>query len=577
MKVIKISMTIKTGIKSFLFFILLLAPSLVNGAELFITPPSGVFEVGNSVTVRVMLNPGEYSVNAAEGEILVPQGVTVEKIETDNSIFNIWTEEPNLKIEDGMIFFSGGRATPISGNSEELFSITLNSSKAEIQRLRIASGAVMVADGTGRNVITDIVSGVYTFVSSPNETEPQPEYFAPVGAPEEVDIESTSHPEEDVWYSNNEVLFSWDLPKDAVEIKTELNQQRFALPDDLIEDATDSKVYKDVVDGTWYFHLQIKNEKGWSAVSTKKVQIDTTSPERFWIKKSDRQDLTDPKLNFSVEAEDSVSGVENYHALVDDIYEESFNGLLEKIEVGPLPPGSHTVLVRAQDRAGNIRTESFLVQIDSIKAPVFTEISNVIHSGSVVALKGESLPNSEIVILFEMKGEEPENYSVRSDKDGEFVFVAPKKPSDGIYRVKAKVIDERGAESLYNEGATVAVQPPGSIRFGGLMVNSLSVLIPLLAMVVLLVFTLSWGSHKWKIFRYRLDKEIKEAEEEVHQTFENLRKRSRYQLLLLKKAEKKRELTEEELKIKEQLEETVEDLGGSAEKEVHDIKEAFDK
>ncbi len=570
-------MIIKIAIKSSLLFVLLFVPFFVNGSELLITPPSGVFEVGDSVTVRVMLNPDEYSVNAAEGEILVPHGLTIEEISTENSVFNIWTEEPNLKQEERIIFFSGGRATPVANNSEELFSITFKSSRAEIQRLRIASGAVMVADGTGNNVISNIVSGVYTFVNSPTETDPQPEYFAPQGAPEKVEINSLTHPDEDVWYSSNELKFSWVLPEDVVEIKTDLNQQRFTIPSELSETATNSKVYKDIVDGVWYFHLQIKNEKGWSSVSTKKVQIDTTSPERFWIKKSDRQDLTDPNLKFKVEAEDAVSGIENFHVVVGDIYEEVFSGSLEKIEVGPLSPGSHTLLIRAQDRAGNIRTESFLVQVDPIKAPVFTEVPSVIHSGSIMALKGESLPDSEIVVSLEMKGEETEVYSVRSDKEGVFVFVAPKKPLDGIYKVSAKVIDERGAESLYNEGVAVAVQPPGFIRVGGLMVNSLSVLIPLLALVVLLVFALSWGRHRWKIFRYRLNKEIKEAEEEVHETFENLRKKNSYQLSLLEDAEKRRKLTEEELKIKEQLKETVEDLGSTAEKEVHDIKEAFDR
>jgi hypothetical protein len=567
----------KIAIKNLLLFALFFFPFITSGSELLITPPSGVFEVGDNVTVRVMLNPVEYSVNAAEGEILVPQGLTIEEISTENSVFNIWTEEPNLKQEEGIIFFSGGRATPVSNNSEELFSITFKSSKAEIQRLRIASGAVMVADGTGNNVISNIISGVYTFVNSPTETEPQPEYFAPQGSPEKVEISSLTHPDEDTWYSSNEVIFSWVLPEDAVEIKTDLNQQNFTIPSELSEVATNSKVYKDVVDGVWFFHLQIKNEKGWGSVSTKKVQIDTNSPERFWIKKSDRQDLTDPRIKFKVEAEDSVSGVENFHVLVGNIYEEIFSGSLEKIEVGPLSPGSHTLLIRAQDRAGNIRTESFLVQVDPIKAPVFTEVPSVIHSGSIMALKGESLPDSEILVSLEMKGEEPEVYSVRSDKEGIFVFVAPKKPLDGIYKVSAKVIDERGAESLYNEGVAVAVQPPGFIRVGGLMINSLSVLIPLLALVAFLVFVLSWGRHRWKIFRYRLNKEIKEAEEEVHETFENLRKKNSYQLSLLKDAEKRRKLTEEELKIKEQLKETIEDLGATAEKEVHDIKEAFDR
>ena len=568
---------VKNLFKRKIVILLFLFPFLVNGAELFITPPSGVFEVQESVYVKVMLSPGLYSVNAAEGEILIPQGVVVESISTENSIFSLWTEPPKFDLNKGSIFFSGGVASPVFGNSEELFSIKLRSSSSGIKRLRIDSGAVMAADGEGTNIISGLVSSVYTFVVSPEEIDPDPEYIAPQGAPEKPVTESSTHPDEDSWYSEGKAVFSWTLPKNSIEIRAELNQRRASIPNDVRKDAVGTIEFEDIVDGVWYFHLQIRNEKGWSEISTRKIQIDSTPPEKFIVNETKRSDMTDPNIIVSPKAEDAVSGIDKFQVIVNGIYEEVFSGQSETITVGPLPPGSHSVLIRAQDKAGNSRTESLLVQIEPIEGAVFTEFSDVIHSGSIMAFRGKAIPNARIVVSLQLRGEEPELFDTRSDSDGFFTFIFPKKPSDGIYKVKAKVIDNRGAESFFGDEIVIAVQPPGVIRLGALMINSLSILIPLLAMVLLLIFFLSWGRHRWKLFRHRLNKEIREAEEEVHGTFEDLRKKRHYLLSILKEAENKRSLTEVETMIKEKIQEDIDDLGVSAEKEVHDIKRVLEK
>ena len=561
----------------FSLFVFFLFSTPAEAADLFFSPPSGVYEVGDEVLVRVMINPKEHSVNAAEGEILIPQGMEVKRISTERSVFSIWTEEPNLSERGDKIFFSGGRASPISLNSEELFSITLVSSVPEIQRLRIDSGAIMAADGAGTNVISNLVSGVYTFVVSPEESEPEPEYLAPPGSPDKPVIHSSTHSEEENWYSEGDISFFWDIPEDAIEVRAELNQRSSSIPNEIREDIVGEMRFEGTVDGVWYFHLQIRNEKGWSPVATRRVQIDSTPPEIFWVNKVRREDLTNPNIELTLQAEDSVSGIDIFYVFLNGVYNETFEGSSKEITAGPFPPGSHSVLIRAQDRAGNSRTESLSVEVEPIEGVVFTEVPNVIHSGSIMALRGKALPNSTVVVSVQMRGEESEEYKVKADNEGFFTFVAPKKPSDGIYTIKAKNVDERGAQSFYNEGVIVAVQPPGIIRLGTMAVNGLSVFVSLLGIVILLVFILYWGRHRWMMFRRRLSKEIREAEEEVHQTFENLRSKRHYQLSLLKEAEKRRGLTEEEIKIKEQIQEDIDSLGVSAEKEVHDIKEVFDR
>ena len=560
-----------------LFFVLPLVS--VDASGFYLSPPTGVYEVGDTLEVRVMLDPGVHSINAAEGEIDISElGLEIVDISTEGSAFGIWTQNPSVSVDGRKIMFGGGTTNLLSGNAVPIFTFKMSSENQGVKRVRFLSGAIMAPDGSGtQNVISDLTSGAYTFVASPAEERlPDPEFLTPAGSPGVPLATSDTHPDFDIWYSERDIRFNWERPGDVTSVRAELNQRPFTVPQTDIGNFN-SIEYKDTLDGEWYFHLQFKNNAGWGDIFHRSVRIDATAPEIFELKKERRDDRTDPKIDLSILAVDEMSGIEHFIFHIDGVFEERVSGTRRDVELGPLPPGIHTLIARAVDGAGNHRTESLVIEVEPIESPAFIEVPGVIHSGSIMAMRGRALPDSTVLVSLEMRGEEPEIHSVKTDEKGIFTFIAPKKPADGIYIIKAKTIDERGAESLYTEGVTVAVQPPGVIRLGGLMINGLSMFISFLAMIVFLVVAFYWGIHRWRIFRRRLGKEIKEAEEEVHETFENLRKKNAYQLLLLKKAEKKRKLTEEEIKIKEQLEENADDLGASAEKEVHDIKKAFDR
>ncbi|MFP4616570.1 MAG: hypothetical protein ACLFNR_00200 [Candidatus Paceibacterota bacterium] len=551
----------------------------VWASELYFSPPTGVYETGEVFEVRVMVDPTEYSINAVEGQITIPEEVEVVEILTEGSAFDIWTEPPSVPGPGESINFGAGvKGELIYGNAVPVFAMKLRSDREDVQRLRFSSASIMAPDPEGtQNVVSELTSGAYTFVPQPpEESEPEPEFVASDGAPEKPSADSETHPDPDIWYSKDTVSFEWEKPAGVDAVRTELSQKPFSIPRDESDDR-DSIKYEDLLDGKWYFHLQFKNDEGWSEVFTRPVLIDTTSPEKFELEKKERSDKTDPFITIDMSAVDEMSEIEHFMFRIDDVIEERVSGTKEEFELGPIPPGTHNLIASASDRAGNRRTESLILEVEPIESPVFTEAPGILNSDSILAVRGRSLPDTKVVVSLQRRGEEPELYTTRSNDEGSFVFVYPKRPDDGIYSVKAKVVDEKGAESLYSEEATIAVQPPGVIRIGSLVLDSLSIIISILAILVLVIVAVSWGRHKWQLLRRRLDKEIREAEEEVHDTFENLRKKNDYQLSLLLEAEKVRDLTEEEQKIKEQLQEDSDGLGESVEKEVHDIKEAFDK
>ncbi len=560
---------------SFLFTALFALPYGADAAELFLTPPSGVFETGETVTIDVMLDPGEHSVNAAEGEVVIPDGMEVRAIHTEGSVFTLWTEEPSLS--NGRVFFAGGRSGEISGNAEPLFTLEVSTALRDVLQVRMASGAVLAADGAGTNVISALTSGTYTFISAPEEREPEAEFVASPGAPDAPHIESATHPSEDDWYQDSDPSFSWSISDDVEEVRAELNQRPSAVPQEIQRSATDSLSFDDVLDGEWYFHLQLRNESGWSDISSRRVRIDTTPPERFTIDKRSRGDRTDPMASFDIDVSDAVSGMRGIEFFIDGVYEEVVSGAVNEATIGPLPPGVHTLIARAVNNAGVRRTETLTVEVDPIERPRFTEIPSIVHSGSIFALRGEALPDSTVVISLERRGEEAELFETRAESDGSFIFVAPRKPEDGIYTVRAKAVDERGAQSEYSDSETVAVEAPGIIRIGSLVIDTLAVVISLAALIGLSVFGVYWSRHKWIIFRKRLDKEIYEAEEEVHEAFSELKEKAAHQLSLLRNAQKQRELTEEEKAIMEDLKISLTDIEERVEKEVHDIEEELDR
>lgn len=97
------------------------------------------------------------------------------------------------------------------------------------------------------------------------------------------------------------------------------------------------KTIEDFEDGIWYFHVRLRNIRGWGVTSHFRFQIDTESPESFDITFPDGKETTNiqPVINFNTT--DGLSGISHYELKITD---------------GDLPD-TRRVLVRAFDNAGN--------------------------------------------------------------------------------------------------------------------------------------------------------------------------------------------------------------------------------
>jgi hypothetical protein len=106
-----------------------------------------------------------------------------------------------------------------------------------------------------------------------------------------------------------------------------------------------------------------------------------------------------------------------------------------------------------------------------------------------------------------------------ADDAGVFTFIPNAPLSIGVYEVIARATDTHGAMSEPTEPLTLIVEEPGFIRLGSLVVSVLSVIVPLVALTLLLLFGTSYLWHRLVDWRRGVIRETKEAESELRAEF----------------------------------------------------------
>lgn len=354
--------------------------SVVEAAQVEITPSSGSYSSGQTFTVTVQANPQGASINAVEAQLTFDNSkLSVTSVAKTGSAFSLWTTEPTFSNAQGTIDFGGGSPSPFSSRST-LITITFRATTEGSAAISVASASALAADGLGTDVYTGSVDGTYTVTAATTPTETQtPADTAPAGTdsgsdaaitfgdpPRTPEVGSAVFLDPEVWYGTKAGLFTWDLPFDIDSLKLDLATSSDAEPatvyDPPIEEFATSK--DNLIDGVQYLTIQYHNQVGWGATLHRKVKIDTIPPKSFVINVRAGNSASDfPLLTFA--AEDETSGISKYEMTI-------AGG--EPIEITPdeaklgyllknLEDGTYTVKVKAHDFAGNITESSVPVLI----------------------------------------------------------------------------------------------------------------------------------------------------------------------------------------------------------------------
>lgn len=552
--------------------ILFFGAGSAQAASISISPTSGNYVIGNTISTSVFVSSSDRALNAVSGTLSFPTDkLEVVSLSKSSSIFSLWVQEPTFSNSAGTLNFEGIVLNPgFIGFSGKVITINFKVKSLGVAPVEFSSASILANDGSGTNILENISGGRYTLDSAPTFPRVEPEVTAEGGPT----ISSPTHPDQDKWYREHAAKFIWSAPAGIDSAKVSIGKNSSGLPTVLYEPAITEKEIADLSDGVWYFNVQLHDESGWGGISRFRARIDSQKPSYFEIEEVSRKDNTEPTARFSVSAGDSGSGIDHYEFQIGEkIVEKWKDDGSHKYQLPPLPPGKYNLIAKAIDGAGNLLANSVDFEIGALEVPKIVEFPTEITSGDNFIVKGTTAyPNSQVMIWIEKVDGKPRAMIVPSDKDENFTFVSDEVFKDGVYYLWAEAVDMRGARSLPTEKLTFLVKKSNLIMFGIWAVNALSIVIPLLALIFLLFVILWYIWQKFMTMKKKLRKEVHEAEDAAHKSFDLLKEEIKEQIKKLEKVKSSRELSEEEEKVIITLRKDLTDAEKFVKKEIKDIE-----
>jgi len=573
-------------IKLLLFFIFNMAilpwlgsPVSAAGATLFVSPSTGSYDLGKNFTVKVMINSGGgVGINAGEGSLKYDSSaLLVTAVSKGSSIFNLWTTEPTYSNTAGTITFGGGSPSSYKGTAGEVFSVTFSTKKVGDTNVTFTSGTILAADGRGTNIFSGFGNAKFTIKEAakkeePKKEEPKKETPTTTGdnsglLPPLPEISSKTHQETTIWYQNNKPEFIWKLLPDLVGINYVIDSKPTTDPGTTMESVIESKIFENTKDGEWYFHLKYKNKAGWSQPSHRKFMIDVTPPENFSITVDTGGDTTNPAPRLRFRTKDVASGIDHYTVKIDNKLEQVKPEEVDKgyYQLTPLEPGERKIEITAIDKANNIATSAAMFMIDPLRAPIISSIPKLITKAEDLVIQGTSFYPRVTVKIFIASGKnDPEEFTTKTDDSGNWSYFHNGRLAKGNYDIWAKIIDDRGAQSLNSSKNLLTLQAPSLVDQYGVWV-----IIVLLIIIMLLSLYIHYVKKKFFDEKTRIKSETTEVKMKLGKIFAALREEVDE---LMQMADKKPGLSESERRVKEKLQESLDISEEFINKEVEDVE-----
>lgn len=490
-------MTRKTSILLrfiFLFYSFLFFFSFTEAAGLYFSPSFASYKTNDRFSVSVNLSSPDQAVNAVAAVVNFPQDkLEVISLSKTNSIFSFWIQEPNFSNESGTINFEGVIFNPgFIGNTGRIITLNFKVKKEGIAKLSFSSASVLANDGEGTNILKELGNAQFNLSSGDSEVS---KTQTPPSVPQ---IFSSTHPDQDKWYTGKNAKFNWHLPSNVTAIQLSADKSPNSTPTIIYSPPIKEKEIKNLEDGIWYFHLRFRNEYGWGETSHFRFQIDSEPPKSFEINIKEGQETVHLQPTLIFEAIDEVSGIDYYEIQIDDKLREQTKEKEFKIPY-LLKVGKHSILVKAVDRAGNSTIAMKEVNILYFPPPVITDYPKELLAGSILVLKGTAVPEATIKIYLQ-RGDEERVDETKSDKEGKWLYISARPLEKGVYQVWAQAIDSLGAKSQFSQEVEILVLAPCFLKIGKTIIYCPTILFALFGLILILYLIIlrkrfSWRKH----------------------------------------------------------------------------------
>ncbi|MEK7564319.1 MAG: cohesin domain-containing protein [Patescibacteria group bacterium] len=336
------------------------ASKLLHHSSVFFSPRSGSFEEESTFQVPILVNTMGRSINGIEIRVLFDKDKLSIVNQTGGvSIIGVWVEPPKYDNTRGTASYVGVIPNGIITEAGLVGTITFKAKSAGQAVVSIANNSkILLNDGLGTETILDLGRASYSILNK---------------APGGVQVFSETHPISSEWYNNNTPVFSWIQDAGVSGFSFELDNKPNTIPDNTIDILDTVKSFNELNDGLWYFHVKAIKDNVWGTTGHLLIRIDTTPPAEFT-----------PETNFLLAATilaertlisffttDNLSGIDHYEVGVIDklapltespVFIEAESPFQVPINSG----GKLEVIVRAVDRAGNVRDSSVNVEVPFI-------------------------------------------------------------------------------------------------------------------------------------------------------------------------------------------------------------------
>ncbi|MEI7498573.1 MAG: cohesin domain-containing protein [Candidatus Falkowbacteria bacterium] len=570
-------------------------PVSAAGASLLLSPSKGSYAVGATFSVSVMVNSGGgQGINAAEASISFSKDViAINSINQTGSIFELWTTKPTFSNKNGSINFGGGLTDAYKGTAGKLFTVSFSALKEGEAKLTFANSVVAARDGVGTNIFSGANVGSYT-VTAKKAVEPTPQ---PIGRqttttqiqlplpttgtgnttnivetgsgflPPMVDVLSSTHPDENTWYSTSTAILDWKLPKGIIGISTVMTENSSSTPGSVSDGLLSTKTFDKLAEGRHYFHIKLQNSVGWGKIKHRQILVDTVPPSKPKLELDNGGDSTNPNVAINISSDDKTSGLNLYKIYFNNAEKELTprNFYADPYILEKLLPGNYAFTVTAYDKAGNLATSSINFIVDSLKAPMITDVPRILTEGEQLIVRGASFyPGAMVSVFVGGVTGDPVKKEVKADANGDWSYFYDGKIKKGEYQVWAKIVDARGAESANSSKQFLSVVTPEIIATYGIYIILALLFIITLLIIYIIMLKKGFAREKGRI----LD-EVGGAQKKVNEIFLALQEEVDE---LIEYADKKPGLSESEKRIKEKLDEALVISEEFLTKEIEDIE-----
>jgi 5-hydroxyisourate hydrolase-like protein (transthyretin family) len=223
------------------------------------------------------------------------------------------------------------------------------------------------------------------------------------------------------------------------------------------------------------------------------------------------------------------------------------------------------------DKTGNSLLASTKVKIDPLEAPRFDSLPSQSLSGSDFVWRGNSTPNSVITLWIQKNNEDSKNYTIKTDKDGNFIFLAAEKLEEGEYKVWTMVTDDRGAKSKESSKFGFAVKNNIEKVIKNEVTSYVTILIISGLIIVVLGAALGYLVRKYNKEKKKIRKEVKEAENSIHDLIPMLKENFKDKISILHNLKTKESVQKVTEEIAFDLTNNLKLVENKLEKEISDI------